>query len=306
MRIMVDMPMSASEWREYFMNDDAPTGRRARDQMEMLAQKGEAASAKALGNIARGDPLLTLRLFKTAGEIAGGAVRASTTDGAAAMVGVERLLSRLKIGETAEERLGEDKEALLGWVRAVVKAKRAATLARSWAAEARNPRVAEISLAALLWDAPGALMWTHAPDLAKKVAKAHAAKKGLRTDSLFRAAFGVEQAELRKMVPDLFLVPEAIQRILAGDPDTDPATACAKTAASFARHCQYGWGDAWLGDDVAAAARMTGLPPSEILRRAGAPKEMTEREQVREEAAAEAAAERRRGISCARTDGATA
>lgn len=264
---------SVEAYVAHFSHRPLPVLRKTARELDQLRAQPEQATAKALSSIVLGDPLLTMRLLVHLQTHRSASRNAdiNTIERAVMMIGINPFLRLFAEPDIVEDLLAEHPRALLGVLRVIGRARRAASLARTFAILRHDLDVQEITVAALLNEATEIVCWIYAPTLTGQVYALQLADRGLRSAVAQRQVFGVTAAQLQLGLIEAWRLPDLLVQLLDHRLENDPRVKTVSLAARIARHLARGWDDAGLPDDIRELEALTRVPRSQLLKRLGAP-----------------------------------
>ncbi|MHB1375233.1 MAG: HDOD domain-containing protein [Thauera sp.] len=270
---------SVQAYVEAFSNADLPVLRHTVRAFAALRESGENVGARHLTGIVLADPLMTMRLLTHLERHRRQSQNhdITTIERAVMMMGVEPFFAAFSDLPTVEDALGAQPRALIGVLKVIARARRAADYARDFAVIRRDLDVQEIVVATPLHEATEIMCWIHAPMLTLQISENQQQHRGLRSAAAQRAVFGVSAAELQLALIRAWHLPELLVSLLDDRQQDNPRVRTIQLAADFARHLGNGWGDAAPPDDIAALEALLHLAREPLLHRLGVPEEMRAR-----------------------------
>ncbi|MDX5409002.1 MAG: HDOD domain-containing protein [Thauera sp.] len=270
---------SVQAYVEAFSNADLPVLRHTVRAFAALRESGENVGARHLAGIVLADPLMTMRLLTHLERHRRQSQNhdITTIERAVMMMGVEPFFAAFSDLPTVEDALAAQPRALIGVLKVITRARRAADYARDFAVIRRDLDVQEIVVATLLHEATEIVCWIHAPGLTLQVHEHQRREPGLRSATAQRAVFGVSAAELQLALIRAWHLPELLVTLLDDSQQDNPRVRTIQLAADFARHLGNGWGDAALPDDIAALEGLLHMAREPLLHRLGVPEDMRAR-----------------------------
>jgi HD-like signal output (HDOD) protein len=168
-----------------------------------------------------------------------------------------------------ETQLRPHPQALLGILKVVSRARRAAQWARDWAIVRHDLDVDEITLAALLHDFAELLMWCFAPDLGIKVRDAQIANRNQRSADIQGQLYGVPLFQLKMALAETWRLPKLLTQLMDNENAENPRVRNVKLAVDLARHSANSWTDAALPDDFMGIRDLLHINQQSLVRRLG-------------------------------------
>jgi len=223
-----------------------------------------------------GDPLMTMRLLSHIEKHRKATQNHDivTISGALVMMGIVPFFTTFSEMPTVEDALAPRRQALLGLLKVVARACRAARYAREWAVIRRDLNVNEIIVATLLREAFEMVCWIHAPDLTQRVYDLQRADRTLRSAVAQKKVFRITGQELQLALIRAWCLPELLINMLDESQAEQPRVRTVTLASDFARHVSLGWDNPALPDDVANIAALLRIPPDVLMRQIDAPPEV--------------------------------
>lgn len=273
---LIESPLpSVDAYVTFLSAQDMPVLRRTVRQFASLAATPEALSGKQLAGQVLADPLMTMKLLTLLQARRGPKQNhdITTIDRAIMMMGVTPFFDTFAHMRTVEDRLADHPQALLGVLKVIGRARRAAHFARDWAILRHDLDVDEITVAALLIDAVEIMCWTFAPALTLRVYEMQRGNRWLRRAEAQRRVFGVSAQEIQEGLVATWKLPELLVTLMDPEQAANPRVRNVLLAADFARHLESGWDNDALPDDVAELAGLVHMQPQQLLPRLGVPAE---------------------------------
>ncbi|PTD96940.1 HDOD domain-containing protein [Pseudothauera lacus] len=252
-----------------------------RTVVELAEMQGEMdkLSGKRIAATVLRDPLMTIRLLTYLQTHRRQAQNhdITTIDRAIMMMGLEPFFRIFAELPTVEDTLAAHPKALLGVLKVIGRARRAAHFARDWAIVRHDLDVDEITVATLLLETADIVCWICAPALTAEVYELQRRDRNLRSVVAQRAVFGATAKEIQTALVHAWKLPELLIDLMNENKADNPRVRNVLLAADFARHVAHGWDDAALPDDIAAIERLIHLGREQLLARLGAPAEVIPR-----------------------------
>lgn len=271
----IDTPLaSADAYVDFLSTQDVPVLHRTVREFAMLAAR-DAVGGKHVAAVVMADPLMTMKVLTTLQARRGAKQNhdITTIDRAIMMMGVTPFFETFSGLATVEERLAGHPQALVGVLKTIGRARRAAHLARDWAILRHDLDVDEITIAALLMDAVEIMCWTFAPAMTLRVFEMQRANRWLRRAEAQRAVFGATAQEMQEGLVRAWNLPELLITLMDTGQADHPRVRNVLLANDVARHLQSGWDNDALPDDIAELSKLVHLSPELLLARLGAPAE---------------------------------
>lgn len=280
---LLDKPLdTADAYVNFLAHQDIPVLRQTSKQLATVRESADSVNAKRLAAVVLGDPLMTMKLIAHLQAIRHRSQNhdITTIDRAIMMLGVLPFFEAFSDAPTLEHILSNQPAALIGALQVIARARKAAHLARDWAIARHDLDVDEITVAALLAEAPELVCWTFAPALMTRVKRLQMADRDLRSSVAFSAVFGIEKSELQIGLVNAWNMPALLMTLLDAEHADNPRVRNVKLANNFARHLAHGWDDPALPDDIDEIERLLHINREQLLLRLGTPAEHTHRFQA--------------------------
>ncbi|MBI1905497.1 MAG: HDOD domain-containing protein [Rhodocyclales bacterium] len=277
---LLDKPLNAADaYVSFLAHQDMPVLRQTAKQLASLRESADSVNAKRLAAVVLGDPLMTMKLIAHLQAVRHSSQNhdITTIDRAIMMLGVSPFFDAFSDAPTLEGMLGSHPAALIGALQVIARARKAAHLARDWAIARHDLDVDEITVAALLGEAPELMCWTFAPALMTRVKRLQAADRNLRSSVAFRAVFGVGKVDLQIGLINAWNMPVLLMTLLDASHAENPRVRNVRLANNFARHLANGWDDPALPDDIDEIERLLHIGREQLLLRLGTPAEHAHR-----------------------------
>lgn len=269
---MLDSPLpDLQSWLSFYASAELPVLRRTVNELNELRENAEHVNGRTLSAVILQDPLMTLRVLA---YIEVRRRKSQTTD----ITTIERALMMTGTGPffrdfqdlpLVEDRLKPHPKALLGLLRVISRARRAAHWAREWAVLRHDLDLDEITVATLLHDVAEILMWCFAPQLALRIRDMQAADRTLRSVSAQQAVYGIDLLDLQQGLAELWRLPQLLTTLMDRANADNPRVRNVVLAVDLARHSANGWNDAALPDDFKAIEDLLHISHETLLRKLG-------------------------------------
>ena len=238
-------------WLAVFAQSDLPVLRHSVAEIERLRANEENTNGRVLAGVILHDPLLSLRVLAYIEEHRRKrqTTDITTIDRAIMMIGIVPFFRTFTDLPVAESRLAEYPQALLGLLKAIGRARRAAHWAREWAILRRDMDVDEITLATLLHDVAEMMMWLHAPKMALQFRDLQVSHPNRRSALIQEEVYGIPLNPLKLALAEAWRLPALVVQLLDDRQAENPRVRNVKLAVDLARHAAKGWKDPALPDD---------------------------------------------------------
>jgi hypothetical protein len=185
------------------------------------------------------------------------------------MIGIGPFFRDFAALPQVEEQLRPHPQALLGILKVVHRARRAAQWARDWAIVRHDLDVDEITLAALLHDIAELLMWCFAPKIAIKCRDTQIAHPNERSAFIQAQIYGVPLYQLKMALAETWRLPQLLTQLMDNQHAENPRVRNVKLAVDLARHSANGWNDPALPDDFKGIRELLRIDQQTLVRRLG-------------------------------------
>jgi HD-like signal output (HDOD) protein len=269
---MIDKPFSDPDsWVAFFSQSSIPVLRHTEQQLAALRANANKTNARTISSVILHDPLMTLRVlaYIEAKRNKSRNTDITTIERALMMIGMEPFFRDFQELPLIEEQLKPQPRALLGLLKTINRARRAAQWARDWAIYRHDLDVDEVIVAALLYDFVEILMWCFAPKLTVEVAERLRADRTLRSVAVQTEVFNVPLHQIKLALAQSWRLPELLTQLMNQDNAGHPRVKNVKLAVDLARHSANGWDDAALPDDYTAIGELLHLSEEAVMHRLG-------------------------------------
>ncbi len=255
-------------WLAVFAQSELPVLRHSVNEIERLAADEESTNGRVLAGVILHDPLLTLRVLAYIEEHRRKrqTTDITTIDRAIMMIGIVPFFRAFGSLPVIEERLAAYPQALLGLLKTINRARRAAHWAREWAILRRDMDVDEITLATLLHDVAEIMMWLYAPAMALQFRDAQRAQPNRRSATIQEEVYGVPLYQLKLALAEAWRLPALVVQLLDHRLAENPRVRNVKLAVDLARHSALGWSDPALPDDFKAIRALLHINQETLIR----------------------------------------
>lgn len=269
---MIEQPFSDIDaWVAYFREADLPVLRHTVQELERMRANAENVNGRLLSGTILRDPMMTLRVLAYIESKRG--VRQTTDittiERAIMMIGVTPFFRDFQDLPQVESQLRPYPQALLGLLKVIHRARRAAQWARDWAIVRHDLDVDEITLAALLHDMAELLMWCFAPKLAIEARDAHSAHRNRRSTDIQTEIYGIPLYQLKMALADTWHLPQLLTQLMDNQHAENPRVQNVKLAVDLARHAANSWTDPALPDDFKGIRELLHINQPTLVRRLG-------------------------------------
>lgn len=269
---MVDAPFADLDaWVAYFSQARLPVLRRTVDELARLRENAENVNGRILSAIILQDPLMTLRVlaYIEAHRRKSQTADITTIERALMMIGVVPFFRDFNELPLIEESLKPYPKALLGLLKVIARARRAAHWSREWALIRHDLDIDEITVATLLHDVAEILMWCFAPRLALKVKEMQRQDRSLRSSVAQESVYNVQLNSLQLALTNTWHLPQLLATLMDRTNADHPRVRNVTLAVDLARHSANGWDDAALPDDYRAIEDLLHISHESLMRKLG-------------------------------------
>ncbi len=255
-------------WLAVFAQSAVPVLRHSVAEIERLRADEENTNGRVLAGVILHDPLLSLRVLAYIEEHRRKrqTTDITTIDRAIMMIGIVPFFRTFTDLPMAESRLAEYPQALLGLLKAIGRARRAAHWAREWAILRRDMDVDEITLATLLHDVAEMMMWLHAPKMALQFRDLQVSHPNRRSALIQEEVYGIPLNPLKLALAEAWRLPALVVQLLDDRQAENPRVRNVKLAVDLARHAAKGWKDPALPDDFKGIRDLLHVNQDSLLR----------------------------------------
>ena len=269
---MLEVPFPTLEsWVGYFVQAQLPVLRHTLQKLDELRDNAENVNGRVLSSIILQDPLMTLRVLAYIEAKRGQrqSTDITTIERALMMIGVGPFFRDFDQLPLVEETLKPYPKALLGLLRVIARARKAARWAREWAVIRHDLDIDEITVAALLRDVAEILIWCFAPTLALQVKEMQTRDRNLRSTIAQTQVYNVTDEDLQLALTKTWHLPELLTTLMDRQNAEHPRVRNVTLAVDLARHSANGWDDAALPDDYTAIEDLLHIGHDTLMRKLG-------------------------------------
>lgn len=257
----------------YFRSVEFPVLRRTEHELAELQTDEDRLSARQIAGVVLQDPLMALNLLI---HLQRNRRRSqnhdiTTIDRAIMMLGVTPFFTRFATLGTIEAQLAKHPRALLGVLKVIARAKRAAQFARDWAIQRHDIDTDEITVAALLHEVAEIACWCFAPGLMQNILELQKANPGMRSALAQQSVMNITMSDLQLALVREYELPELLVTLMDTAHSESPRVRTVVLASDLARHAANGWDDPALPDDLRSISDLLHLDPFILLNRLGVP-----------------------------------
>ena len=255
-------------WLAVFAQSEVPVLRHSVAEIERLRANEENTNGRVLAGVILHDPLLSLRVLAYIEEHRRKrqTTDITTIDRAIMMIGIVPFFRTFTDLPIVESRLADYPQALLGLLKAIGRARRAAHWAREWAILRRDMDVDEITLATLLHDVAEMMMWLNAPTMALQFRDLQLSQPNRRSALIQEEVYGIPLNTLKLALAEAWRLPALVVQLLDDRQAENPRVRNVKLAVDLARHAAKGWKDPALPDDFKGIRDLIHVNQDSLLR----------------------------------------
>src|SRR5262245_36340017 len=271
---MLERPLvNLTAWKRFYTQAPIPALRKTIADLGELRSREDRTNAREIAATVLRDPLAALNVLAHLASLQGKRVTAEiwTIEESVVMLGVSPFLERFSALPAVEDMLKGHPQALLGLLRVVRRAQRAAAWARDWAIRRHDLDVERITVATLLHDLAEILMWCFAPTLALRVYELQRADPTLRSRVAQKTVYGVALNDVQLALVREWRLPALLVEMMNDKLSNQPRVRNALYAVNLARHAEHGWDDAALPDDFKNIADLLHIDAEAARRIVGDP-----------------------------------
>ena len=258
-------------WVSYFREANIPVLRHTVQELERMRANAENVNGRVLSGTILRDPMMTLRVlaYIEANRRARQTTDITTIERAIMMIGISPFFNNFHDLPQIEVQLRPHPQALLGLLKVIHRARRAAQWARDWAIVRHDLDVDEITLAALLHDMPELLMWSFAPGIAIQARDAQTANPNTRSVIIQTEIYGIPLYQLKMALAETWHLPQLLTQLMDDKNAENPRVRNVKLAIDLARHSASSWSDPALPDDFKGIRELLHISHQSLIRRLG-------------------------------------
>ncbi|MCX9157987.1 HDOD domain-containing protein [Niveibacterium sp. 24ML] len=257
----------------YLRSVEFPVLRKTAQDFDILREDDENISARQIAGSVLQDPLMVLKLMihlqRNRGRQQNHDI--TTIERGVMMLGVTPFFRRFDKLPTIEEQLAAHPRALLGVLKVINRAKRAAYYARDWALLRHDIDVDEITVAAMLHEVAEILCWCFAPELIQAAYALQKNNPGMRSAIAQKSTMGISIADLQLALVREYDLPELLITLMDPANAENPRVRTVTLACDLARHAANGWNDPALPDDFRAISDLLRIDIGHVMQRVGVP-----------------------------------
>lgn len=270
---MLDHPLQEiDDWVALFSSNPLPVLRVTKRRIEEMREHIDRVDARELARMILQDPIMTVRVLAFIQPIHGKSLQHDITTIASAvmMMGIHPFFAHFSELNTVEDMLlGEDKHALLGILKIIRRAQRAADYAQDWAIWRQDLNMEEVRIAALLHDLAEILVWAFAPKLGLAINNMQTAYPTMRSADAQNTILGMTFIDIQVALCGVWHLPPLLTHLIDDANATQPRVRNVSYAVRLARHSSHGWDDPALPDDYKDIGTLLNITPEAVRQRLG-------------------------------------
>lgn len=269
---MIEQPFADLDaWVVYFREANLPVLRHTVLELDRMRANAENVNGRVLSGTILRDPMMTLRVlaYIESNRRARQTTDITTIERAIMMIGIVPFFRDFHDLPQIEDQLRPHPQSLLGLLKVIHRARRAAQWARDWAILRHDLDVDEITLAALLHDMAELLMWCFAPKIAIQVRDAQIAHRHQRSAIIQTEIYGIPLYQLKMALAETWHLPQLLTQLMDNQHAENPRVRNVKLAVDMARHSANSWKDPALPDDFKGVRELLRIDQPTLIRRLG-------------------------------------
>jgi HD-like signal output (HDOD) protein len=258
-------------WVAYFREASLPVLRHTVQELDLMRENAENVNGRVLSATILRDPMMTLRVlaYIESNRRARQTTDITTIERAIMMIGISPFFRDFQELPQVENQLRPHPQALLGLLRVIHRARRAAQWARDWAIARHDLDVDEITLATLLHDMTELLMWCFAPTIAIQSRDIQIAHPQRRSSEIQTEVYGIPLYQLKMALAETWRLPQLLTQLMDNENAENPRVQNVKLAVDLARHSANGWNDPALPDDFKGIRALLRIDQQTLVNRMG-------------------------------------
>ncbi|MBS0346111.1 MAG: HDOD domain-containing protein [Proteobacteria bacterium] len=262
----------------FFSQEPLPVLKHTVKELQSMREREDHINGRTVAALVLGDPMMTLRVLVHIEENRRARQNhdITTIERAVMMMGISPFLKEFSDLPTIEGQIAPYPKALVGVLKVISRARRAARYARDWAIVRHDLDVDEITVAALLSEVTEILCWCFAPKLTYQVYEMQHIDRSLRSSSAQKSIFNFSARELQLALVHHWRLPELLVSMLDERQIENPRVRTVQLANSLSRHTALGWDDPAIPDDLSAITELLHINRETLLNRLSVPHEAVE------------------------------
>ncbi len=262
----------------FFSQEPLPVLKHTVKELQAMLEQEDSINGRTVAALVLSDPLMTLKVLIhiEANRRARQNHDITTIERAIMMMGISPFLRDFADQPTIEGQIAQHPKALVGVLRVISRARRAARYARDWAIVRHDLDVDEVTVAALLSEVTEILCWCFAPTLTQQVYELQRVDRGLRSAVAQRSVFNFSAKELQLALVRHWHLPDLLVSMMDERYIDNARVRTVQLANSLARHTAQGWDNPAIPDDLSAIEKLIHISRENLLARLQVPHESIE------------------------------
>lgn len=262
----------------FFSQEPLPVLKHTVKELQAMLEQEDSINGRTVAALVLSDPMMTLKVLIhiEANRRARQNHDITTIERAIMMMGISPFLRDFADQPTIEGQISQHPKALVGVLRVISRARRAARYARDWAIVRHDLDVDEVTVAALLSEVTEILCWCFAPTLTQQVYELQRVDRGLRSAVAQRSVFNFSAKELQLALVRHWHLPDLLVSMMDERYIDNARVRTVQLANSLARHTAQGWDNPAIPDDLSAIEKLIHISRENLLARLQVPHESIE------------------------------
>ena len=262
----------------FFSQEPLPVLKHTVKELQAMLEQEDSINGRTVAALVLSDPMMTLKVLIhiEANRRARQNHDITTIERAIMMMGISPFLRDFADQPTIEGQIAQHPKALVGVLRVISRARRAARYARDWAIVRHDLDVDEVTVAALLSEVTEILCWCFAPTLTQQVYELQRVDRGLRSAVAQRSVFNFSAKELQQALVRHWHLPDLLVSMMDERYIDNARVRTVQLANSLARHTAQGWDNPAIPDDLSAIEQLIHISRENLLARLQVPHESIE------------------------------
>lgn len=262
----------------FFSQEPLPVLKHTVKELQAMLEQEDSINGRTVAALVLSDPMMTLKVLIhiEANRRARQNHDITTIERAIMMMGISPFLRDFADQPTIEGQIAQHPKALVGVLRVISRARRAARYARDWAIVRHDLDVDEVTVAALLSEVTEILCWCFAPTLTQQVYELQRVDRSLRSAVAQRSVFNFSAKELQLALVRHWHLPDLLVSMMDERYIDNARVRTVQLANSLARHTAQGWDNPAIPDDLSAIEKLIHISRENLLARLQVPHESIE------------------------------
>ena len=264
---------SLDSYTSFFSHESIPVLKHTVKELQAMREQEDSINGRTVAALVLSDPMMTLKVLMhiEAHRRARQNHDITTIERAVMMMGISPFLREFSELPTIEGQIAAHPRALVGVLKVISRARRAARYARDWAIVRHDLDVDEVTVAALLSEVTDILCWCFAPTLTQQVYEMQRVDRSLRSTTAQRSVFNFSAKELQLALVHHWHLPELLISMMDERQLGNPRVSTVQLATSLARHTAQGWDNPAIPDDLSAIEKLLHVSRENLLHRLNVP-----------------------------------